>query len=82
MVEILEYEVGMCEKVLGNENDVLENAVEMLEDEIGIYEEFLGNENDVLENAEGKLVDGVEVGENGNNILGWNGCFWINGSVE
>lgn len=35
-----------------------------------------------MENAEEKLVDGVEVGEDGNNIVGWNGCFGINGSVE
>ena len=56
--------------------------VEILEDEVGICEEVLGNENDVLENAEGKLVGGVEVGEDGNNTLGWNGCFGIKGSVE
>ena len=56
--------------------------VEILEDEVWIYEEVLGNENDVLENAEEKLVDVLEVVEDGNNILGWNGCLGKNESVE
>ena len=54
----------------------------MLEDETGIYEEVLGNENDVFEKVEGKVVDEVDVGDDGNNILGWSGCFGINGSIE
>ena len=61
---------------------MLANVVEKPKDEVGKYEEVFGNENDVLENAEGKLVDGVEVGADGNNILGWNVCLGINGFVE
>ena len=39
VVEIPKDEVGICEEVLGNENDVLENAVEMLVDELEVVED-------------------------------------------
>ena len=61
---------------------MLENVVEKPKYEVGKYEEVVGNENDVFENVEEKLVDGVEVVEDENNTLGWNGHLGINGYVE
>ena len=51
----------------------LKDEVEVLGSEIGIYEELVGNENDVFEKAEGKLVDEMDVGDEGNIILGYKG---------
>ena len=36
---MLEDEVGICEEVLRNENDVLENVVEILVDELVVVED-------------------------------------------
>ena len=44
--------------------------------------ELLGNENDVLEKAVVKLVNEVDVGNEGNNILGCRGNIEINRSVD
>ena len=56
--------------------------VEILEDEVGMIEEVLGNENDVLESAIEILWDELEVAEDGNKVLGWNGCLGKNEFVE
>ena len=56
--------------------------VEILEDEVGMLEEVLGNENDLLENVAEKLGDELEWVEDGNKILGWNGCLGNNESME
>ena len=51
--------------------DELKDEVEVLGNETRIYKELLGNENDVF--VEGKLVDEMDVGDEGNNILGYKG---------
>ena len=48
----------------------LKDEVELLGSETGIYKELVGNENDVFEIVEGKLVDEMDVGDEGNHILG------------
>ena len=44
--------------------------------------ELLGNENDVLEKAVVELVDEVDIGDEGNKFLGYNGNLRLNRSVD
>ena len=60
----------------------LKDEVEGLGSETELYEELVGNENDVFEKVEGKLVDEMDVGDEGNNILGGKGNIGLNGSVD
>ena len=56
--------------------------MEVLGSETELYEELVESENDVFEKVEGKLVDEMDVGDEGNNILGCKGSLEINGSVD
>ena len=72
----------------GLQNAELEKAVEELKYEVEVLgsetriQELLGNENDVFEKVEGKLVDEVDVGDEGNKILGCKCNLGLNGSVD
>ena len=62
--------------------DELRDEVEVLGNETGIYKELLGNENGEFKFTEDKLVDVIDVGDDGNNIIGCKGCLGINGSID